>query len=519
MSDIDILSFDKHNITLDSFRSNKILSAQILSFFENELNPISSTSHVPFFFSFQKNKTFKVPTENFYNCLNSSNSKEVNGFNPIATRFVSKNNYVERPPFRANVKYKSKNLSVSFDFSLWIPWTIFSYTSDAPLSEQCFIYFSNRQLCSYDDLYISSIYPNIFDDSRICFGNSFYDYVDAVKHQTSSSIHSSYVNYFFSGSWNDDISSIVPTFIADAIGSSLFSHSYLVENYPYINYLYSFNQNFIEDRLKTLNSDSLNECYNYIKEQSLDIREQSLDEQFDNYIYYLFFMSLLDLPQTLDFVEELISFSENFTKKINSDYVPYISTFGEIIKNLEGSSILSSSESSLDDFHTYHSSLNSIYDFFYPSAGSSSYNILNITRDHYIAKTGSYFTFVVFQTSDSISEKISFHNYSYFYSDIAENPEFLNLFHRTYQDSYLNSDSSKIIFFVEFNGKSFNIHSYLDFSSNQTFDLLLQKNMSPLNAISSLVSKYIGSSSSSFFDFSDISHYINNNFDSVNQYV
>jgi hypothetical protein len=512
MSDTDILSFDKDNITLDSFRFNKLLFSQILPFFENNPNPINSISHVPFFFSFQKNKTFKVSTENFYNFLNSSNSKEINEFNPIATRFVAKNNYVERPPFRANVRYKSKSLSISFDFSIWVPWSIFSYAANAPLSEQCFIYFSNRQLCSYDDLYISSIYPNIFDDSRICFGNNFYDYVDAVKYQSSSSSLYSYLNYFFSGSWNDDISSIVPSFISDTINSSLFSHSYLAQNYPYINYFYSFNQNFIEDRLKTLNSDSLNQCYNYIK-------EESLDEQFDNYIYYLFFMSLLDLPQTLDFVEELLSFSENFSKKINSDYVPYISTFEEIIKNLEGSSIFSSSEPSLDDFHTYHSSLNSIYDFFYPNPYSSSSSLLNITHDHYIAKTGSHFTFIVFQKSDTISDDISLDNYSLFYSKIAENPEFLNLFHRTYQDSYLDSDSSKVIFFVEFDGKSFNLYSYLDFSSNKTFELLLQKNISPLGSISSLVFKYIASSYSSFFNFSDISHYINNNFDSLNQYV
>jgi hypothetical protein len=488
VSDIKILSFDENYITLDFIKS--FLDTSFVSF----LN-LNNLSHIPFIYSFSQSKSSKIPTSNYYQHFYSSSSREISSLNPIATRFVGKNNYIERPPFKASIKYREKDSSSSpFEFSLWIPWSIFYFSNNYSYLESCNVYFSHQQLSSYDDLYVSSIYPNIFDDSRICFGNSFSDYLQKLDNENTSTLFSSYINYFFSGIWNNDISPITPSFIESVFSFQIIPLQNIIDDYPLIYSYATFDKEFIESRLRSLNSQTMNNHYQYITEKDLF--------NLDNYIYYLFFLSLLNLDETLDFVNQFSLFNKHaisLDKHRYLSYVPSFSTFGEIVSSLEDTAYN-------PDYSDYWYISSSITDFFHPGAIDSA--SLNISHDYCISYHENGHTFIVLQKSDSISGSISHYNYNTYYTQHIDSQEFMNLFH----DLYRSKKFTKAIHIVEFDGSSYSLIKSIDLSLNSFFDSQSRSYYNSINYISSILSNYFSSSDLSFVDFEDFSIFLTDTF-------
>lgn len=456
MSYIKLYSFDEEKLQSYTFKITKQSSLDIKAKF-------SEYSHIPYLFNISKDRLTTIETSNFYKYLNKNISLDISTLNPIATRFIGETHkYIERPPFKASIKYKEKNSSTSFDFSLWIPWTLFVSNFDKD-SENCSIYFSPRQISSKEDIYISSTYPNIFDDARICFGGSFYNYLSNVKSNSFSSVLSSYINYFFSGTWNNDIGAICPSFIFEVAESEIIYSHELLDNFPTINKYVNFDEEFISSRLVKINSNSLNSTFEYIVRNSV--------YQESDYLYYLFFLSLLDLEETLIFFEELIDFVSLALSR-NSDnsleYRPPINTFEEIISFYDP--IFNQPITENNFFDTAQKIFNSIFSSTSPEA----YSILS-PKNHYMISDSLNIYFILLQDSSSASFDVLSDSFStdyyggrYYFrslSKILESKEFISLFHHLWNSNF-NLDISidsipnlSLLVFVHFDGNNFNLIS------------------------------------------------------------
>jgi hypothetical protein len=150
--------------------------------------------------------------------LSENQSESPKQIFPVAVRYadLEQNIYiVERPPFRVPIDYyksKDKNAKIPAYLegrSMWIPWTLFTVCLNGDVdSISAKIYFNDKSLSSFDDTIVKVYTPNVFDDGRICFGNSSWTFGQRVISKEIEYNISSVYNYLFNDyftQWNPDI--------------------------------------------------------------------------------------------------------------------------------------------------------------------------------------------------------------------------------------------------------------------------------------------------------------------------
>ena len=139
---------------------------------------------------------------------------------PLAVRFSDheKGIYiVERPPFQVAIDYSMKKhmnrKEVPFlvDRKIWIPWTISLVNCEGRLAEgyNQKLFFSDKSVSSFEDVLYYPVLPNLFADSRICFGESILHVNQRIQSKELTNDISSLFPYFFNdyfSSWNADLS-------------------------------------------------------------------------------------------------------------------------------------------------------------------------------------------------------------------------------------------------------------------------------------------------------------------------
>ncbi len=138
---------------------------------------------------------------------------------PIAVRYADVQNgvyVVERPPFQIPIDYySSKDVGAKMPNYLvgrkmWIPWTILVVAKNNDCNDLiCRLYFSDKSLSSFEDRVIKPFTPNLFDDSKICFGNSTWTFNQRITSGDLEYNLSNIYNYLFNDyftQWNSDLS-------------------------------------------------------------------------------------------------------------------------------------------------------------------------------------------------------------------------------------------------------------------------------------------------------------------------
>ena len=148
-----------------------------------------------------------------------SNTSSSDHILPIATRYadVKAGVYViERPPFQIPIDYyTSKQIPPKMPTylqgkTMWIPWTVFVVSLNKNVNHlTAKMYFNDKPLSSLeDDVIVRAFTPNIFDDARICFGNSAWTFGQRVESGEIEYNVSNVYNYLFNDyftQWNPDI--------------------------------------------------------------------------------------------------------------------------------------------------------------------------------------------------------------------------------------------------------------------------------------------------------------------------
>lgn len=151
--------------------------------------------------------------------LHSSKTLPSDHILPIATRYadVKADVYViERPPFQIPIDYyTSKQISPKMPTylqgkTMWIPWTVFVVSLNKNVNYlTAKMYFNDKPLSSLeDDVIVRAFTPNIFDDARVCFGNSAFTFGQRIEAGDIEYNVSNVYNYLFNDyftQWNPDI--------------------------------------------------------------------------------------------------------------------------------------------------------------------------------------------------------------------------------------------------------------------------------------------------------------------------
>lgn len=169
-------------------------------------------------------KIFGSPRE-----LDSRSNALHNTF-PIALRAILEDgSYIfEKPPFQYTVHMSPKNArNTSFSENkryisetVWIPWSFYKLTpihtsmpQQIPYSFSMF--FSDQKITSHDHNFVVAPLPNVFNDGKVCLGDSAVhlhkQYSQLDDPNSIKDIFNIYVNTFYSGGWNTDVLSYIPT--------------------------------------------------------------------------------------------------------------------------------------------------------------------------------------------------------------------------------------------------------------------------------------------------------------------
>jgi hypothetical protein len=285
-------------------------------------------------FSSMNGSAALVPSEvvSDYYCLHLMNgevsqveSSIVGEKYPVCLRYISPDiAVVERPPFRVKVRmsYKrsyyrrKKSRSVESDMEIWIPWTVAvlnlkniraslggrsgrrnQHYYDSNSSHTFSLYFAPSSISSFDDELFPAYTPNVYGDGNVCMGTSVADGWAGGNSGKSDdqasvmSIYNYYMNEYFAGGWNLDLS----------------------HNIWFRNYLGLLPQIFDVPGMakKTNNSYFLKNKFVYSKSDDAYYAFDRMSQQrsLDGSSYYKLYMnilSMLDLDQTLLYVRELI---------------------------------------------------------------------------------------------------------------------------------------------------------------------------------------------------------------------
>lgn len=187
----------------------------------NKLPGSKSINENPVMYDFQVYHASKTYLHNSYSSherLSNLNSNTVDLL-PMAVRYADIENQVyiiERPPFQTNIDfYPNKRLNARLanhipNKKIWIPWTVFVVSLGKSVNHlKAAVYFNDKPLDSLHDLVIKGYTPNLFGDSKICFGNSLFTFGQRLEQGDIEYNISTVYNYLFNDyftQWNPDIS-------------------------------------------------------------------------------------------------------------------------------------------------------------------------------------------------------------------------------------------------------------------------------------------------------------------------
>lgn len=151
------------------------------------------------------------------------NVKTGHGPLPVAVRYIDNAKcLIERPPFQITLDYsptRSGGVRRSVKpVKIWIPWTVTVLDYHYPTNFNDYkIYFNYQPITSLDDDLLLPYVSNVFNDGRVCLGQSS----QRISAQVSAnpdvmSCYYSFFNEVFSGGWNADISPSVSTLLHTA---------------------------------------------------------------------------------------------------------------------------------------------------------------------------------------------------------------------------------------------------------------------------------------------------------------
>lgn len=137
---------------------------------------------------------------------------------PLAVRYANhqKGVYViERPPFQADIDFSfkknmfRKQIPALEGKKIWIPWTVSVVSMGKSISEYAqYLYFSEGPLSSFDQKVYSPVLPNLFGDSRICFGDSSFHLQQRINKKEIDYSIADVFTYLFNdyfSNWNPDL--------------------------------------------------------------------------------------------------------------------------------------------------------------------------------------------------------------------------------------------------------------------------------------------------------------------------
>lgn len=232
----------------------------------------------------------------------------------------------ERPPFQANIDFYSgrkhsgkKTTKYLDDLKIWIPWTIFVFKMNPSAfetsSSECYMFFNDKPLSSFDDIVTLPYTPNTFNNGRICFGLTGQKFDINFKNGNIPSTVSSFCNHLFNdyfNSWNYDLS-------LTTMQISLL-HLYFEEKNIYSR-IDKTNRK-IPSVLK--HSANLEQVYNGLDGHSGSSK---------TWVYILSLLSYLDFSETLDLISFLKSNSPHSTYQKNSQSLSeFISDYSKNVK-------------------------------------------------------------------------------------------------------------------------------------------------------------------------------------------
>lgn len=137
---------------------------------------------------------------------------------PLAIRYMDHDNgvyIVERPPFQTEIDYSfkknvlRKQIPALQGRKIWIPWTVSVITMGSSIqSYNHRIFVANGPLNSLDDTVMNTVLPNLFSDSRICFGDSSFHLLQRIDRGEIQYNIANVFTYMFNEyfqNWNPDL--------------------------------------------------------------------------------------------------------------------------------------------------------------------------------------------------------------------------------------------------------------------------------------------------------------------------
>jgi hypothetical protein len=275
-------------IDIRSYKSMHTLMVDPFMFILHCCNKVSgskSINEIPFMYDFQvypASKTYLYNSYASHQRLSDLNSDTVDLL-PMAVRYADIENQIyiiERPPFQTNIDfYPNKRLNARLanhipNKKIWIPWTVFVVSLGKSVNHlKAAVYFNDKPLDSLYDLVIKGYTPNLFGDSKICFGNSLFTFGQRLEQGDIEYNISTVYNYLFNDyftQWNPDIS---PNYVKPL-------HDY-------------FSNNHLIDRVL--------EMKKYPKGIQ-DISSWNYGSASKSWVYVLFLLSTLNYEETMDLV-------------------------------------------------------------------------------------------------------------------------------------------------------------------------------------------------------------------------
>lgn len=134
---------------------------------------------------------------------------------PIAVRYTNNRDVwiIERPPFQANVTFKSarsnSSLQKSSTYQIWMPWTVMVLNVNFSSSYySARLLFNDKPLESFDDKLMSCFFPNMYNDARMCLNQTSVElqqYLASTNSYNISTVYNYIINDYMSGGWNTDL--------------------------------------------------------------------------------------------------------------------------------------------------------------------------------------------------------------------------------------------------------------------------------------------------------------------------
>jgi hypothetical protein len=209
---------DSVPLALSSLLTSKMPEKQMFS--TNYYNSNVISNELQSVFPFISEIKYDVSlTSYFLENLKSKNTVNydksfLNTFAPIAVRYTNGTNLwlIERPPFQANITYKSSGSNhhgKETSYSIWMPWTVMLLDVHPEQSSyEAHLYFNDGPIGSLDDLAVPCFFPNMYGDGRMCLNQSgvmLQQHLSRTNSFDIATIYNFLINDYMSGGWNLDL--------------------------------------------------------------------------------------------------------------------------------------------------------------------------------------------------------------------------------------------------------------------------------------------------------------------------